>query len=518
RNSQATRVALKLTTNELNYSTERLTLINSSGDIAIYKNIPPPESKTILKTWYSTSIVSNGQTSLPTSNNVTLEITDNNGFFEYEVQGFGGCNAFEAEHNLYFSNENEFDIFLFNELQTGECENSAYENLYFSILSDGPNATFSYDLIGDGEALILTNPLGDVLYFSDAPLEFTDLTGSWFLDEIEVDGTIYPNYYSDQDPFEIVFTTNPGLQNYFEFNGTGSCNSFFGNYIPSESNLTLNELNFTLAICNSIPAVTFEQLYFNSVLTFPNSFNFSITGDNDEAILTITNPINGNIARYGRIQNTEVLTRTWFLSRIEQPGEPDIVIPQTDNPTLILSNDLHPTTFLPMTNGFGECNPFLGVYDIALGNGNIIELMDIYVLTGSCPPDYENTYFGILFWSPSSLLEFEIINNGQNLILTDLLGARLIFNDQPLSINEFDITSMDITLAENPVNSVLKLEIPTGVSNNISYRIYDISGKLVSEAKLSSERISVSSLNSGLYFIQFNSDENQSATLKFVKH
>jgi heat shock protein HslJ len=232
--------------------------------------------------------------------------------------------------------------------------------------------------------------------------------------------------------------------------------------------------------------------------------------------LTLTDPSTGNVGVYGRNPSPSILTQTWYLSRIEIPGNPTIEIPSTESPSITLTNDINPVTFKTIAYGEGECNAFMSDYEITLNNGDNIQLLDFSATLEDCESDYELEYFSILSNLSTNFSEFEITNNGTVLSLTDLLGVRLVFNDEPLSISENELNTLKISLKNNPVTSHINVLISQS-ERELKYQIYSIEGQLINNAILRSDRINVEELNSGLYFIRFTNSKNQQQIIKFVK-
>jgi len=361
-----------------------------------------------------------------------------------------------------------------------------------------------------------------LLFTTSISFAQNDLLGVWFLNQIEVNDVIHPNNYNNEGLFELEFFESSTNPSFFNFYGGGACEAFGGYSTPNQSEIIINELNVTLGggCSSNTPGAQLEGLYFYYVIetgqSQPYSLSYSITGENENQILTITNPINGNIAVYGRAPNTEVLSRTWYLSRIETPGNPTIEIPVTENPSLTLTNTTNPLTFNTTAFGNGECNSFESDYQVSLNNGNNIQLLNFTPTLAFCESDYESEYFDIIGDFSNNFSEFEIINNGTTLYVTNLLGARLVFGDEPLSISENDISTSLVSLKNNPVTSEINVSINQSVSR-LNYKIYSIEGKLIMEAILNSESINVDYLNSGLYFIRFSNEENRAQTIKFIK-
>jgi hypothetical protein len=76
-----------------------------------------------------------------------------------------------------------------------------------------------------------------------------------------------------------------------------------------------------------------------------------------------------------------------------------------------------------------------------------------------------------------------------------------------------------IALYPNPVSKQLTVDLPEGLNENISYSIYDITGKqvlYVESLSANTLKINVAALYPGMYFLQINFDENSYAG-SFIK-
>ena len=162
---------------------------------------------------------------------------------------------------------------------------------------------------------------------------------------------------------------------------------------------------------------------------------------------------------------------------------------------------------------------FFANYFVSFNGANNISISNfVQSLSGCATGTYESTYFQILGTETTNFFEFEIIDDGSTLILTDLLGARLIFGDTTLSIDEYDENQYDISLLQNPVEDKLLLNLDNQLlSESIEYTIYSIEGKQVKSSILSSDSINVEDIVSGVYFISFVSEDSSAKTLKFIK-
>ncbi|WP_047545992.1 T9SS type A sorting domain-containing protein [Psychroserpens sp. Hel_I_66] len=279
-----------------------LTLFSNNGDFIVYgKQIP---TETIFQTWYSFSTEKADGIFYPSPlEPTTFEISPTN----YDVvsglvaNGSGGCNDFNAYHNIYSSNENEFDISIFDQTLLN-CDDNFYEPTYFSVLSNETNNTFSYELQDDGNTLILTNQIGEVLTFGEqAPPP--GIINNWFLYYVIVDGN-QTNRPEGTLPI-IEFTTVPDGEGFY-FGGIVACTGYGGSYnFNPQQTFDAVYFNTTLGDpCDTNEENTFEDLYFYSVLDNPDDnsteLDYEIIGTGDDATLIVTNVSNGNQAFYGR--------------------------------------------------------------------------------------------------------------------------------------------------------------------------------------------------------------------------
>ncbi len=360
----------------------------------------------------------------------------------------------------------------------------------------------------------------------------------WYLQYIEKDGVIYPNYYNEMQDMDIVFFETEQSPNSYTYTITSSCNNLDGSFtadieLPTVSNTIYinNDYNITLQDCESTPRAIYENLFLDVFLNnnagFPVELSYEITpienGDTNASPppppkLTLTNSSGDSLVYYLTLPLNGILVQNWYLSRIEIPGNDPILIPASDSPSLNITNEINNLTFNTTAEGTGDCNVFQSDYEITLGNGNSIQILGFDATLGLCESSiYEEEYFSILSNITTNYSEFEIINNGQTLILTDLLGARLVFNDDLLSTQSSNLLTNVIKLKSNPVVSELQLQVSDELMNDSRYSIFDIQGKYLQSQTLESETIDVNYLTSGLYFIQVVSEKHQTQTLRFIK-
>lgn len=353
-----------------------------------------------------------------------------------------------------------------------------------------------------------------------------DLIGTWYLDYIVKEGVTHPNYFNSHTVFSLEFTNSSGdLPGTLSFSSGHGCNASNGSYSAGTNEITINTSGTMLADCLTAPYAIYEELYYNE-LNCNDGLGcvqtYLITGTGEDQVLTLTNT-NGNSLVFGKQAPTTLLVSTWWLHHIDIPGNPIIDIPILENgPSITFSNQIDLNSFYvyPSGEGFGGCNDFYIKYNTSFNGGNNIAIIDYGATLIDCGNfAIENSYlYSILFSETTNFFEFEIIDNGSTLILTDLLGARLIFGDTSLSIDEYDENQSDISLLQNPVEDKLLLNVDNQLLlENLQYTIYGIDGKQVKSSILSSDSINIEDMFSGVYFISFVSEDSSTKTIKFVK-
>jgi hypothetical protein len=159
-----------------------LTLRNSLGDFVLYGRQPQTESLFKIRYSYSTETANGIIYPSPLDNTTLIVSPFENEFPEFddsEIMGHGNCNAYCALQDIYILNETEFNMPLFTQTFV-ECDDNFYEPTYLSIISNEANGPFSYDIQDDGNTLILTNAMGEVLTFGEqAPP--ANIIGQWYL-------------------------------------------------------------------------------------------------------------------------------------------------------------------------------------------------------------------------------------------------------------------------------------------------------------------------------------------------
>ncbi|MBO6880060.1 META domain-containing protein [Winogradskyella sp.] len=367
-----------------------------------------------------------------------------------------------------------------------------------------------------------------IFLFSLYSFSQSDLIGEWYLESFTIDGATYNNVY--QYVSTIQFTEDPNGVNNMEYNGSSTCNYYFGSYSATVDTINLYDLGMSAVDCSNLASGEFEDLYLSFLsnhYTYPSVFSYVVEGNGNDQTLTLTKS-NGDTVAYSKTDPGAVLHRTWYLQSIT---ENDITynISSTDSPSFSFGFNVDLFFGSIPFSGTGDCNDFTGEYRMYFGNGDEIRISNFTPTTNICNPtsDFETAYFSVLGDESANTFSFEIINNGDNLTLTSASGTGgrsmsavgdvLIFSKQSLSINDYNNSVNAVTLKENPVENQLKLKVNANILlKDITYKIFSIDGKLVKTSNIIREIIDVSGMQSGIYFISFL-ENNSMHTLKFIK-
>jgi opacity protein-like surface antigen len=86
-------------------------------------------------------------------------------------------------------------------------------------------------------------------------------------------------------------------------------------------------------------------------------------------------------------------------------------------------------------------------------------------------------------------------------------------------IDEYKNISLSINVFPNPVQSILKLKIENLSLENLSYQIYDVSGKLLIRQNIANSLtdVTLQSLASGTYFLKVSDQQKELKTFTIIK-
>ncbi len=86
-----------------------------------------------------------------------------------------------------------------------------------------------------------------------------------------------------------------------------------------------------------------------------------------------------------------------------------------------------------------------------------------------------------------------------------------------LSVEDFNNFSKLIKLYPNPVQMELNVKLPQSSETQIAYSILNLSGQTIFKGELKNEKIDVSKLSPGMYFMQLTSKDNRKGAKPFIK-
>lgn len=203
------------------------------------------------------------------------------------------------------------------------------------------------------------------------------------------------------------------------------------------------------------------------------------------------------------------LFKTWYLTEMTVDlGDSDFVSDVTPgiSPILIVNSDL---TF----EGNLACNGYAGFFTYN-ATEDLLFLEDYTTTLLDCDfaahNNFEATHNSYWFDGSNTQIYYEV--NENFLYLEFFPGFGLVYQDEPLGVETFDIS--DVSIYPNPASDELFLK-----SENIDItqvHVFDISGTKVLEFSENNDRIDVSALAQGLYFLEITSDGKKHLQ-KFIK-
>ena len=133
---------------------------------------------------------------------------------------------------------------------------------------------------------------------------------------------------------------------------------------------------------------------------------------------------------------------------------------------------------------------------------------------------FEGLYFSFFFNHADEVLNYGIgiidaPEDGDvfDLKITSTSGDILTFLSKPLSLEEFQLNQLVIYPV--PAADFLNILNPKGLA--LQAQIYSMDGRLISAGELTNDRLDISGLVSGVYFLELSSEEGQ-IVKRFVKN
>jgi len=218
------------------------------------------------------------------------------------------------------------------------------------------------------------------------------------------------------------------------------------------------------------------------------------------------------------------LLGNWTLHYMVIDGETiNVEQPHPSNPEYHPGIDFFEDSAGYQTNGFVHFNYFFDIEPPILIETDTFTVNSPAVTLGDCEPycDLETQYLGVVLFGltvGARTFAYEIINesNGnKTLIITTPEGNVAVHGNYILSNNSFE--QANISLYPNPAKNSLNISSTFSESFK-QYRILSMSGKVVLDKEVRSlQNIDISEINSGLYFLEITSVENQRYIQKFIK-
>ena len=98
-------------------------------------------------------------------------------------------------------------------------------------------------------------------------------------------------------------------------------------------------------------------------------------------------------------------------------------------------------------------------------------------------------------------------------------GIQFYFENSTLQIIDMD-TNLDISTYPNPVTSILSMDVEGYQPNTLSYMLFDINGKLITNGAVTNKttKINIDHLDMATYLLKVHNKTNQSIkTFKIIK-
>ncbi|WP_459209609.1 T9SS type A sorting domain-containing protein [Aquimarina rhabdastrellae] len=207
----------------------------------------------------------------------------------------------------------------------------------------------------------------------------------------------------------------------------------------------------------------------------------------------------------------------WFLHYIETNGIKTYIPNTTNNqPNIIFTSEVSNLTSNLILRGLSTCNEFFGEY--TLSDTAEINLASINQTLAVCSDNqvstFDSNYLSIL--SDQTPFSYVLSNTNTSLTLTASNGSLLVYGNEVLSTPRFNQQHTKLRISPNPIRSYI--DIYTNYpKQQLSYSIYTLSGKRVITKTISNNKINVSQLNTGIYFLSMTSPQIGKRTFKIVK-
>ncbi|SDE86804.1 T9SS type A sorting domain-containing protein [Ulvibacter litoralis] len=221
----------------------------------------------------------------------------------------------------------------------------------------------------------------------------------------------------------------------------------------------------------------------------------------------------------GNAQDPELLNNNWYLQYVvfddvtyEMVGSPPGGVPFFSPHLQFEENEV--SAILTLNYFFSDVT-----YDIP---NTTFTALDPHVTLGSCESlcDLENVYLGSFYLGNGQAREFsyDISYNSDdslNLTIYDAFGNRAVYWSRPylLSVQNNELTR--VTISPNPASESIQIVSQNNEINSVS--VYSMEGKKMFVTDKDLNKLDVSSLDNGIYFLQILHNNGQ-RWIKFIKN
>ncbi|PWK17152.1 T9SS type A sorting domain-containing protein [Xanthomarina spongicola] len=208
----------------------------------------------------------------------------------------------------------------------------------------------------------------------------------------------------------------------------------------------------------------------------------------------------------------------WFLHTITANGNPPITTSPYNYNLNFTINSTNNNIY--DIDGGMQCNGYWA--STTFPSPTILEVAFEGVTLAFCEPSEEGLYLELLtdsYNTGSMLHSYNITGTSDDAILT-LTNSNnnvLVYGRQTLSNPTFT-KSTTIKITQNPVQNELKISAENDDFKDLSYSIHSMEGKIIIEKEvLNQNKINVSYLETGVYFLVITDKNSQQQVLKFIK-
>lgn len=166
----------------------------------------------------------------------------------------------------------------------------------------------------------------------------------------------------------------------------------------------------------------------------------------------------------------------------------------------------------------GFCNGTSAKYLI---NDNYFEVLERGGTTLlDCGGDEETDFFipitgNIYMQQPAKKVYYEITEDEKGLWLWSEENHKLFFSETTLSIKENELEKA-ITIYPNPSKEFVTIDVNSNTIEISNVSILDFQGRIIIEKRANFNKINISKLAKGIYFLKLKTDNNLSITKKLI--